>query len=162
MIKEGCVVSLSYKLTNDAGEELDRADKGEPFSYLHGFGQIVPGLEKALGGLLVGSTKKVKVTPADGYGDVDPQLRTTATRNQFPPGAELSVGTRFAADVGAGQPIVFTVTSVSGDNISLDGNHPLAGVTLNFDVEVVGIREATAEEKAHGHAHGPDGHHHHH
>lgn len=161
MIKEGTVVSLAYRLTNNEGEELDRADKGEPFSYLHGAGQIVPGLEDALTGLLVGSKKKVVVSPEDGYGVVEPNLRTTATRNQFPPDAELSVGMRFAADVGGDQPIVFTIVSLQGEEIGLDGNHPLAGETLNFDVEVLGIREATAEERSHGHAHGPDGHHDH-
>lgn len=161
MIREGTVVSLAYRLTNDKGEELDRADENEPFSYLHGFGQIVPGLESALKGLLVGSKKQVKVSPEDGYGIVEPQLRTTASRNQFPPDADLHVGMRFAADVGGGQPVVFTVTHVAGEEISLDGNHPLAGETLNFDVEVLGIRDATDDEKSHGHAHGPDGHHHH-
>lgn len=160
MIKEGCVVGLAYTLTNDKGEELDKADMNEPFSYLHGVGQIVPGLEEALEGLLVGAKKKVKVSPEDGYGIVEEQLRTSATRAQFPDDADLHVGMRFAADVGGGQPIVFTVTQLDGDNISLDGNHPLAGETLNFDVEVLSVREATAEEKSHGHAHGPDGHHH--
>ena len=161
MIKEGSVVSLAYRLTSDGGEELDRADQGEPFSYLHGFGQIVPGLEQALAGLLVGSKKQVKVSPEEGYGVIEAELLTTATRNQFPPDADLHVGMRFAADVGGEQPVVFTVTQIVGDQISLDGNHPLAGETLHFDVEVLSIREATAEEKTHGHAHGPDGHHHH-
>lgn len=161
MIKEGTVVSLAYTLTDNAGEEIDKADKSEPFEYLHGVGQIVPGLEKALAGLLVGAKKKVQVSPAEGYGEVEPQLRTKASRNQFPPGADMQVGMRFAAEVGPGQQIVFTVTEVKGEDIMLDGNHPLAGVTLNFDVEVLGIRAATAEEMSHGHAHGPDGHHHH-
>ncbi len=161
MIKEGTVVSLAYTLTDNAGEEIDKADKSEPFEYLHGVGQIVPGLEKALQGLKVGAKKKVQVSPEEGYGEVEPQLKTTASRKQFPPGADMKVGVRFAAEVGPGQQIVFTVIDVKGDDIHLDGNHPLAGVTLNFDVEVLAIREATEEEKSHGHAHGPDGHHHH-
>lgn len=162
MIKDGTVVSLSYRLTNSQGEELDRADAGDPFQYLHGHGQIVPGLEKALAGLLVGSKKAVKVPPADGYGEVEESLRTKAKKSQFPAGQELSVGMQFAADAGDGHPVVFTITSIKGDDITLDGNHPLAGETLNFDVEVLGIREATAEELSHGHAHGPDGHGHDH
>ncbi len=161
MIKEGTVVSLAYTLTDNAGEELDKADKNEPFEYLHGVGQIVPGLEKALAGLTVGAKKKVQVTPEEGYGTVEEQLRTTASRKQFPPGADMQVGVRFAAEVAPGQQVVFTVVDVKDDDIMLDGNHPLAGVTLNFDVEVLGVRDATEEEKSHGHAHGPDGHHHH-
>ena len=160
MIKQGTVVSMTYRLTNAAGEELDRADKIEPFSYLHGAGQIVPGLEKALVGALVGTQKKVVVSPEEGYGEVEEHLRTSAKRNQFPPDAELTVGMRFAADDGNGQPIIFTVTELVGEDVSLDGNHPLAGETLHFDVEVVEVREATAEELQHGHAHGPGGHHH--
>jgi FKBP-type peptidyl-prolyl cis-trans isomerase SlyD len=162
MIKDGTVVSLSYKLTNSEGEELDRADKDQPFSYLHGAGQIVPGLEKALNGLATGAKKQVTVSPAEGYGEVDPRLRTLAKKSQFPPDANLQVGMRFAAEVAQGQQVVFTVVDIKGDQIALDGNHPLAGEILNFDVEVVGVRDATDEEKSHGHAHGPDGHGHDH
>ncbi len=161
MIKQGTVVSMTYLLKNDAGEELDRADKAEPFTYLHGAGQIVPGLEQALAGLLVGTKKTVKVAPEEGYGHLDENLRTVASKKQFPEGAELSVGMRFAADSGDGQPIVFTIVGLEGDQVALDGNHPLAGETLHFDVEIVAIRDATKEEMEHGHAHGPDGHHHH-
>ncbi len=162
MIKEGTVVSMTYQLTNNAGEELDRADKNEPFTYLHGAGQIVPGLENALAGLLVGSKKKVTVAPADGYGELEPQLRTAATRSQFPEEQDIEVGMRFAAEDGQGNQIVFTITKIEGEDIELDGNHPLAGETLHFDVEVLAIREATAEELAHGHAHGEHGHGHDH
>ena len=161
MIKQGSVVSMTYKLTNGEGEEIDRAEAGEPFEYLHGFGQIVPGLEKALLGLLVGTKKKVVIPPEDGYGTLEPGLRTKATRNQFPPDAELAVGMRFAADDGNGNPIVFTIVELKDDEVAIDGNHPLAGETLHFDVEILSIRDGTAEELSHGHAHGPDGHHHH-
>ena len=162
MIKQGSVVSMTYRLTNGSGEEVDRADRNEPFTYLHGYGQIVPGLEKALTGLLVGSKKQVTVAPAEGYGEIEPQLRTHASKKQFPPDANLQVGMRFAADDGSGHPIVFMITGLNGDDVALDGNHPLAGETLNFDVEILGIREATPEEIAHGHAHGEHGHDHHH
>jgi len=161
MIAKDSVVSMTYVLTNASGEELDRASKDEPFTYLHGHSQIVPGLEKALAGSLIGSQKKVVVTPADGYGEFDAKLRTTSSRKQFPPDAELSIGMRFAADDDDGQPIIFTITELTGDDVSLDGNHPLAGETLHFDVEIVDVRPASAEELAHGHVHGPDGHHHH-
>ena len=161
MITKDSVVSMTYILTNGSGEELDRASRDEPFTYLHGHSQIVPGLENALAGSLIGSQKKVVVAPADGYGELDAKLRTTSSRKQFPADAELSVGMRFAADDDDGQPIIFTITELSGDAVSLDGNHPLAGETLHFEVEIVDVRPASAEELAHGHAHGPDGHHHH-
>lgn len=160
MIKDGSVVSMTYRLTNDDGEEIDRADPSEPFAYLHGHGQIVPGLEKALTGMQAGAKKKVVVSPDEGYGSVEPNLRTSAKRQQFPLDAELSVGMRFAADDGHGHQIVFTITDLKGDEVSLDGNHPLAGETLHFDVEILGVRAATAEELAHGHAHGEHGHSH--
>lgn len=161
MIKNGTVVSMTYCLTNASGEELDRADHGEPFSYLHGSGQIVPGLEAAMVGMLVGSKKKVVIEPAEAYGELDEKLRTTVDRSNFPPDQDLEIGMQFAADVGEDERIVFTVTGIEGDKVHIDGNHPLAGETLHFDVEVLGMREATKEEIAHGHAHGPDGHHHH-
>lgn len=161
MIKEGSVVSMTYRLTNTAGEELDSAEKASPFSYLHGHGQIVPGLERELEGLAVGTSKKVVVSPVDGYGEFEPELQTVARRDQFPADQPLEVGMRFAADVGQEQPVVFMVMSVEGNDVTLDGNHPLAGETLHFDVEILEVRDATEEELAHGHAHGPDGHHHH-
>ena len=162
MIKEGTVVSLSYRLTDPEGVELDRADAAEPFQYLHGSGQIIPGLEKALKGQLVGAKKQVVIPPTDGYGEIEQELITKAKKSQFPKGQDMKVGMQFAADVGQDQPVVFTVTKIVGDDIDLDGNHPLAGVTLHFDVEVLGVRDATDEEKAHGHAHGPHGHDHDH
>jgi FKBP-type peptidyl-prolyl cis-trans isomerase SlyD len=161
MIKNGTVVSMTYRLTNTAGEELDRADKGEPFSYLHGSGQIVPGLEAALTGMLVGSKKQVTVNPMDAYGELDERLRTTVGKSNFPPDQEIEIGMQFAADVGDDERILFTVTGVEADEVHIDGNHPLAGETLHFDVEVLEIREATKEEVEHGHAHGQGGHHHH-
>lgn len=161
MIKQGSVVGITYRLTNASGEELDRADAAEPFLYLHGGGQIIPGLENALLGLLVGAKKTVTVPPHDGYGEIDEALVTTVSRNNFPPGQDIEVGMRFAAESDDGDSVVFTVTDVTGDQISVDGNHPLAGETLTFNVEVLSVREATEEELAHGHAHHPgDGHHH--
>lgn len=160
MIKSGSVVNMTYVLTNDDGEEVDRADKSEPFTYLHGHNQIVLGLEKALLGLKAGDKKKVQVSPEEGYGDIDPSLITMAKTNQFPKGAELEVGVQFMAEDADGNNVVFTIVEIEGDDLTLDGNHPLAGETLNFDVEIIEMRDATPQELEHGHAHGSHGHDH--
>lgn len=160
MIKSGSVVSMTYVLTNDDGEEIDRADKSEPFTYLHGHHQIVPGLEKELEGLKAGDKKKVLVNPDDGYGDIDPSLITVAKKTQFPKGAELQVGVQFMAEDPEGNNVVFTIVEIEGEDVTLDGNHPLAGETLNFDVEILSMRDATPQEIEHGHAHGAHGHDH--
>jgi FKBP-type peptidyl-prolyl cis-trans isomerase SlyD len=160
-IADGKVVNLIYSLQNDKGEVLDRADNDAPFTYLHGSQQIVPGLESALAGLKVGDKKKVTVSPADGYGELNPELKMTVSKAQFPPKVEVEAGMQFESQSPDGHGVVFTVEAIEGDKIHIDGNHPLAGQTLHFDVEVISMRDATDEEKEHGHAHGEDGHHHH-
>ena len=160
LIKDGKVVDLSYILKTSDGELLDRADSEDPFVYLHGSEQIVPGLEKALDGLTVGDKKVVVVTPEEGYGIHDPQLKQIARRDQFPADVELEEGIQFEVRSDQGEDVVFTVQSIEGDQVHIDGNHPLAGETLHFDVEVLAVRDATEEEKSHGHVHGADGHHH--
>lgn len=161
MIQEGKVVNLCYSLTDKEGKVLDRADKDAPFTYLHGASQIVPGLEAALEGLKVGDKKKVVVSPEQGYGENNPALKMAVSRAQFPKGMEIAVGMQFEANGGDGEGMIFTIEKVEGDQVHIDGNHPMAGVTLHFDVEVLEVREATEEEMDHGHAHGGDGHHHH-
>jgi FKBP-type peptidyl-prolyl cis-trans isomerase SlyD len=160
MIKKDSVVSLSYCLKNSNGEELDRADKGKPFAYLHGNGQMVPGLEKELEGLAVGVKKDVTVSPAEGYGDLNPQLRIEVERANFPKDADIQTGMQFEGQGDGGTRTVFTVKAVVGDKIHVDGNHPLAGETLYFSIEIMEVRDATKEELTHGHAHGEGGHHH--
>lgn len=162
MIKNGKVVDLGYSLKNSEGEVLDRADSKEPFTYLHGAQQIVPGLETSLDGLNIGDKKQVTVQPEQGYGVVDPRLKMIVKRTQFPDDADLKAGMRFFAESEDGQEVVFVVESIEGEKVHVDGNHPLAGQVLHFDVEVLAIREATAEELQHGHAHGPHGHDHDH
>jgi FKBP-type peptidyl-prolyl cis-trans isomerase SlyD len=159
-IKNGSVVNLAYTLKNSEGDVLDQATGNDPFTYLHGAQQIVPGLETALSGLKQGDKKAVKVQPKDGYGEVDPSLKLTVNRTQFPAGMDIKPGMQFETQTQDGHGILFTVEGVAGEKVSIDGNHPLAGQTLHFEVEVLGIREATAEEKAHGHVHGAGGHHH--
>jgi len=159
-IKSGKVVDLAYQLTNSKGDVLDEADKNDPFTYLHGAQQIVPGLETALEGSKVGDKKKVSVQPEDGYGDVNPDLKLVVNRTQFPANAKIEQGMQFETHTPDGQGIIFTVEAVNGDKVHIDGNHPLAGQTLHFDVEVLKIRDATEEELSHGHVHGDGGHHH--
>jgi FKBP-type peptidyl-prolyl cis-trans isomerase SlyD len=161
-ISDGKVVDLSYALTNAKGELLDRADRDEPFTYLHGASQIVPGLESALNGLKTGDKKKVVVPAADGYGEIDTELHLTVKRTQFPADVKIEPGMQFETRGPDGTGTIFTIQGVTGDSVTIDGNHPLSGVELHFDVEVLTIRDATAEEKEHGHAHGPDGHGHDH
>lgn len=161
MIKSGKVVNLAYTLKSSEGELLDRADAKDPFTYLHGASQIVPGLENALNGLKTGDKKQVTVAAAEGYGEVDPGLKLVVKKSQFPKGAELEAGMQFETQTPDGHGVVFTVEAIEGENVRIDGNHPLAGQTLHFDVEVLGVRDATEEEVEHGHAHGGDGHHHH-
>ncbi len=153
MIKNGKVVSLSYVLKNSSGEQLDEAKASEPFLYLHGTGQIVPGLEGALEGEKIGSKKKVVVDPDQGYGEIVEGLRTKVDRSVFPADLEVKIGMQFQAEVGE-QPVIFTVEEIQGNEISIDGNHPLAGQILHFDVEVLDVRDASKEEIEHGHAHG--------
>ncbi len=151
------VLSFHYVLTNKKGETIDSSRGHEPMPVLEGSQQIIPGLEVELFKMKVGDKKKVDVSADQAYGVVREDLRVKVQRDQLPEG-DIKVGVQFSAGEGHGP--VFTVTKIEEDGISLDGNHPLAGVDLTFDVEVTEIREATAEELQHGHAHGPHGHHH--
>lgn len=153
------VVQIHYTLTNDEGEVLDSSEGQEPLAYLHGFGNIIPGLESALAGRGVGDKFQVTIPPEEAYGLRDDDLVQAAPRSAFQGVPEVLPGMQFHAESPEGVQLV-TVIDVDGDNVILDGNHPMAGLTLNFDVEVTDIREATAEELDHGHVHDPHGHHH--
>jgi FKBP-type peptidyl-prolyl cis-trans isomerase SlyD len=160
MIKNGTVVNLSYTLKNSDGDVLDKADASEPFTYLHGASQVVPGLETALEGLKKGDKKKVTVAPEEGYGEVNEELKLAVNRTQFPAEAQIEAGMQFETQTPDGHGLIFTVEAIEDDKVMIDGNHPLAGETLHFDVEVLDVRAATKEEIAHGHAHGEHGHDH--
>ena len=160
MIKKDSVVSLSYILKNENGEELDRFETANPLAYMHGHGQIVPGLENVLEGLAIGDKKEVTVTPQEGYGEVQPQLKMKVSRNKIPADVNIEPGMQFSSKMEDGREIPFTVQAIEDGAVMLDGNHPLAGETLHFSVEVVEVRLATAEELQHGHVHGAGGHHH--
>lgn len=153
------VVSIHYELSNDAGEILDASAEGEPLVYLHGAQNIIPGLEKELAGKKAGDALKVKVQPEEGYGVKQPELIQQVPRNAFPDSDKLEVGMRFTAESDNGH-ISVVITELTDAMATVDGNHPLAGVVLNFDVNIADVRDATEEEVAHGHVHTP-GHHHH-
>jgi FKBP-type peptidyl-prolyl cis-trans isomerase SlyD len=153
------VVSIHYTLTDDGGAVLDSSRDGEPLTYLEGAGNIIPGLEKELLSSQTGDRKNVKVPAAEAYGEKREDMIVQVPRAQFPPDIQMKVGDRFRSGADHHSP-VFTVVSLDGDQITLDGNHPLAGKALSFDVEVTGVRDATEEEVSHGHAHGEGGHHH--
>jgi len=156
----GMVVTMHYTLTDDQGEVLDSSRGGEPMTYLHGHQNIIPGLERALEGTGTGHKAQVTVEPAEGYGEKNPEAVFEAPREHFPPDMELKPGMRVSAE-GPNGPISFLIVDVNEKAATLDGNHPLAGQTLHFDVEIMDVRAATDEEKEHGHVHGPDGHHDH-
>lgn len=156
---ENTVVLIHYTLTSDGGETLDSSEGREPLGYLHGFGNIIPGLENALSGKQAGDKLKVTIAPEDAYGVREDALVQVVPRSAFGDAPDLEVGMQFQARTPEGIRVV-TIVDVAGDDITLDGNHPLAGETLHFDVEVVEVRAATDEELAHGHVHGEGGHHH--
>lgn len=153
------VVTLEYTLTDEGGDVLDTSKGGEPLVYLHGSGNIIPGLESALAGKGEGESLKVTVSPEDAYGDRDEDLMQTVPKSRFGD-EELEVGMQFQAR-GPEGPVLLTIVRVLADTVTLDANHPLAGKTLSFDVTVLSVRDATLEELTHGHVHGPGGHHHH-
>lgn len=158
-IQENSVVSIDYTLTSDEGEVLDSSQGGEPLTYIHGMGNLIPGLERELEGKGMGVALKVRIAPEDAYGVRDEDMVARVPRTQMPKGAPLEVGMQFQAAGPEGAQVV-TLVKVEDDAVWLDANHPLAGMHLTFDVTVVAVRAATAEELEHGHVHGPGGHHH--
>jgi FKBP-type peptidyl-prolyl cis-trans isomerase SlyD len=153
------VVTIHYTLKDDNGAVLDSSAGGEPLAYIQGHGNLVSGLEKALEGKRDGNTLAVSVAPADGYGIRDEALIQRVPKRSLQGSGQIKKGMQFQAGTDGGMR-TFTVTAVIGDMVMLDGNHPLADQTLHFDIEIVGVREATTEELEHGHVHGAGGHHH--
>ncbi len=155
LISDKKVASIHYTLTNDEGDTIDSSQGAEPLTYLQGSGNVIPGLENALVGKQAGDTLEVSIAPEDGYGPVQPELVQQVPRDAFDGVEQVAVGMRFEAQTATG-PISVVVAAVEGDQVTVDGNHPLAGKNLNFAVEVVEVREATEEELQHGHVHGPN------
>lgn len=150
-ISESCVATLHYALTDSAGELIESSFESEPFAYLHGANNIIPGLEQALEGKQADDEFTVDVPARDAYGEYDPQRTQTVELNMFD-GMDVSPGMQFHAQTPNGMEVV-TVKSVDGDAVVIDGNHPMAGMDLTFSVKVLSVREATSEETAHGHVH---------
>jgi len=158
-ISANSVVALHYTLTDDDGVQLDSSIGKEPLTYLHGGGNIIPGLEQALEGRSTGDSFVVSIAPESAYGEHLEQLVQKVPRNAFAGVDQLELGMRFQARTPQG-PVSVAITAIEGEEVTVDGNHPLAGKTLHFDVSVEDVREATEQELAHGHAHGPEGHDH--
>lgn len=158
-IAKNAVVSIDYTLTDNDGSVLDRSREGEPLAYLHGAGNIIPGLEEALEGKAAGDQLQVSVPPEKAYGRRVEELRHKVPRKMFDTKGEIKPGMRFHANGENGTHTV-TVTAVDSEHVTVDANHPMAGKTLNFDVRVVTVRDATHEELTHGHVHSPHDHHH--
>jgi len=153
-VNDGQVVSMEYTLKVD-GEITDSSEGRAPLEFVHGAGNIIPGLEREMVGMMVGESKDVVVAAADGYGEEDEKAFMDVPREQFPEEIPVKVGTELQVQNQAGQPMYARIETVGEKSVRLDFNHPLAGKELHFSVKVVGVREATDEEKEHGHAHGP-------
>ncbi len=158
MVRDGAVVSLEYELKLANGEVVDYSETDEPLEYLHGAENIIPGLERELLGLQVGDTKDVEIAPSDGYGDYDPEDVEVVERSALPKNIPLQLGMVLAVSDENGDFSEAFVREISPNSVTLDFNHPLAGQRLFFKVKVLGIREATEEELAHGHPHGAHSH----
>jgi FKBP-type peptidyl-prolyl cis-trans isomerase SlyD len=159
-VAAGTVVSIHYTLKLNSGRVVDSSAGGDPLEYLHGAGNIVPGLESRLTGRKVGDKLNVKVAPEDGYGERDPDGVQRVPRSEFPDDVKIVPGLQLEAQMQDGEVVPLTVTGIEGDQVTVDMNHPLAGETLHFQIEVTSVRRATQEELDHGHAHGAHGHHH--
>ncbi len=154
-IAANTVVSIHYNLKNNQGETLDSSNDGEPLAYLHGAGNIIPGLERELAGKLVGDKLEVEVTPDLAYGERREELVQNVPKKHFEAIESLEVGMRLHAESDAGEHIV-TITEISENEVTVDANHPLAGETLFFSVTIVDVREANEDELEHGHVHHGD------
>ena len=159
-IAENSVVTMHYKLKNISGEIIDSSSEQEPLVYMHGSGNIIVGLEEQLVGKKAGDTISTQVSPEKGYGvPVEALIQKVPTAAFGDEISNIEVGMRFQADTEQG-PVPVVVTSIENDIVTVDGNHPLAGQELFFDISIVEVRDASSEEIDHGHVHGPGGHQH--
>lgn len=151
-IQDNKVITINYVLKDEKGELIDESRDGS-FCYLHGAQNIIPGMETALTGKTKGDEFKLVIEPAEAYGEYNPGMTQVVDRTMFSPDENIEAGMQFQAQDEHGHLMIITVSNVEGDQITIDGNHPLAGVTLHYDIEVVDVRDATEEELSHGHVH---------
>lgn len=159
-IGKNTVVSANFQLFNREGELIDSSDTNGPLVYLHGAEQLLPALEEALSGHEVGDELSVELTPEQAFGERIEALVDRAPRSNFPGVEHIEPGMRFQTGMEDGSQMVVMVTDVDDQWVTVDGNHELAGMDLRFELKVADVRAASEEEIAHGHVHGPDGHHH--
>jgi len=159
IISKDSVVTMNYTLKNDAGEVMDTSEGRAPLVYLHGVGALIPGLESELEGKSANDKLAVVIAPENAYGERSDELMRVVSKDGFQGEEELMEGMRVQLDTEQG-PMIAVVVKITGTEVTLDMNHPLADMTLYFDVEIVDVRAATQDELAHGHVHGDGGHHH--
>lgn len=152
-IQGKCVVSIAYILTNDEGQTLDASTDDQPMVYLHDSNSLIPGLEKELNGKTSGDQFKASIQPEDAYGPVNPEMVQQVPKEAFEGVDDIQAGMQFEAQGPEGQMQIVTIEEVGEEGVTINGNHPLAGQVLHFDVTIKEIREATAEEIEHGHVH---------
>ena len=160
LITRNKVVRIDYTLSADDQQIIDSSEGGEPLTYLHGGGNIIPGLEAALEGKRAGESLNVRIVPDEAYGERDDALVQSVPREMFEDSDSIQVGMQFQSGDPDGNTRIVTVVGADADSVTVDGTHPLAGVPLNFAVTIVEVRDASSEELAHGHVHGPGGHQH--
>lgn len=159
-LKENQAVTIHYSVKDDKGNKVDSSEGKAPLSFISGQNQVIPGMEENINGMLIGSKKTFTVQPEDAYGEYNEKAVQTVDKKEFPPEVKLEAGLNYVMNDGKGGQIPFVIAEVTDENVTLDFNHPLAGIPLTFDVELVDIREATKEELEHGHVHGAHGHNH--
>jgi len=160
-IEANKVVTMNFTLTDETGNVLDSTDTAGPFSYISGKGMVLPKLEEAVSGMIIGTKKHLTLEAKDGYGEYNDDAVQAVGKENFPEDFVLEAGMEYMASNPDGVQMPFIITSVEDETITIDFNHPLAGKNLNFDLELLDVREATPEELSHGHVHGAGGHHHH-
>jgi len=158
-VAENMVVLIDYTLTDNDGDVIDSSEGAGPLAYLHGAGNIIPGLEAALLGKEAGDDVKASIEPENAYGERQEEMKQDVPKELFGGVDNIEVGMQFQSETDQG-PVMVTVVTIGEEMITVDGNHPLAGVHLNFDVTIREVREPSKEELEHGHVHGEGGHHH--
>jgi FKBP-type peptidyl-prolyl cis-trans isomerase SlyD len=159
-IGQNKVVTMNFILKDENGKTIQATNNMEPFQFLSGNQQILPRLEEEIDNMIIGSKKNVKITAREAYGEYKEEAIQQVSKNNFPKDIDLEVGMEFIANSPKGEQMPFVVKEIKNEEVTIDFNHPLAGKDLEFDIELLDVRDATVEEMQHGHVHGPGGHHH--